>query len=125
MVWRFGAQRARRVDRFTHLVDGVGIVERPAAIHIRFSHFITGLATARVRGETTETAAAPAWVVQGHKFLKLGLRMDADFGVGDGSHRSFIEPGLHDKVGDVALGLAANVCHVDAEHLHGVRLKYG
>ena len=50
--------------------------------------------------------------------------MEADFDVVDGLHRSFIEPGLYDKVGDVALGLAANVCHVDAEHLHGVRLMY-
>lgn len=124
-MWRFGAQRARRVDRFTHLVDRVGIVERPATIHVRFSHFIAGLATARVRGETTETAAAPGWVVQGHKFLKLGLRMDADFGVEDGLQRFFIEPGLHDKVGNVVLDLAANVCDVDAEHLHGVRLKCG
>ena len=123
-MWRFGAQRARRVDRFTHLVDGVGIVERPATIHVRFSHIIASLATARVRGETTVTATAPAWVMQGHEFFKLGLRMDADFGVVDGFHRSFIEPGLYDKVGDVALGLAANVCHVDAEHLHGVRLTY-
>ena len=109
--------------KIAHLVDGVWIVERPAAIHVRFSHFITGLAAPRVRRETTVTAAAPAWVVQGHKFLELGLRMDADFGVEDGSHRFFVEPGLHDKVGDVALGLAANVCHVDAEHLHGVRVS--
>ena len=49
--------------------------------------------------------------------------MDADFDIVDGLHRSFIEPGLYDEVGDVALGLAANVCHVDAEHLQGVRLS--
>jgi hypothetical protein len=51
--------------------------------------------------------------------------MDANFGIENGSHRFFVEPGLHDMVGDVALGLAANVCHVDVEHLHGVRVRIG
>ena len=51
--------------------------------------------------------------------------MDANFGVEDGLHRFFVEPGLHEMVGDVALGLAANVGHVDVEHLHGVRVSIG
>jgi len=51
--------------------------------------------------------------------------MDANFSVGDGSHRFFIEPGLRDKMRNLALGLSANVGHVDAEHLRGVRVRLG
>lgn len=106
----------------TDLVDGVGIVERPAAIHVCFPDFLAGLAAARVRGETAETAAAISWVARGNYSLELGFWTDVEFAVVDGCHRLFIKPGLDDMVGDAVLGHAANVCDVEVEHLKGVRI---
>jgi len=124
-LWWFSSQRERRVEglkQVTDLVDGVGIVERPTTIHVRFPHVIAVLAAARVRGKTAVTAAAPAWGSRGNKFLELGLWTDAESIFEDGLHRLLIEPPLEDMLGDVELGLAANVCHVNAEHLQqGVR----
>ena len=120
-MWRFSSQRGVRVEgrQITDLVDGVRVVERPAAVHVRFPHVIAGLAAARVWGETAETTAAPAWGVQGKKFLELRLWADAESVFEDGLHRLFIESPLDDMLGDVVLGLAANVCHVEAEYLQG------
>lgn len=118
---RLGGQQEHRVRQVTNLVNGVGIVERPAAIHVRFPHVIAVLAAARFWGDTAVTATAPARVVQGNESLELGFWTDVEPSVGHRLHRLFVEPSLDDLVRDVALGLAANVSHVDAEHLESVR----